>query len=501
MTFIRKIKKGNYTYLAKVENKRINGKVVQKHLGYIGRKLDGKIIKSGTIENTQITGVRIWGPLLILHTLSKEIGLSQILGKEGEYILSMVYAHCLDSKSVNKMEEWFSRTDLHTMLNIKEISEKKLYKALDSIDEKNLPSLQKKIFEAVKKQYKLETGGHFFDVTNTYFYGSECSLGKKGKSKEGLHKPQIQIGLTVTKEEGIPIFHKTFEGNIFDGRILSDMMEELKNTNLEEVFLIWDRGCTSDKNIIKAKSQGFEVICGLAIKGNLKKEIEHIVSKKDYLDLKNRVKLKESILYCKKKKFTYGKNEGNIVVCYNEKTARINKEKRIDKLVEAQELLKKGKPISDFVKKFIKNNKIDEKTLIETQKYDGYSVLFSTKDLPIEKIVKSYFEKDKVEKAFRSLKSSLGLRPIKHWLKKRVKAHVFICYISYLLISLLEYKLKKKKLSDISAISGLGKLETAYKVYMKNDKIKEEFSRIVTLTKEQEKIMNAVDKKLLKCSV
>ena len=99
---------------------------------------------------------------------------------------------------------------------------------------------------------------------------------------------------------------------------------------------------------------------------------------------------------------------------------------------------------------------------------------------------KAINEKDKVEKAFRSLKSILGLKPIKHWLEERVKSHVFICYLSYLLLSLLEAKLKKTK---ISAIAGLDKLSTAYKVCLRNKKIKNDFEKIVTLSKEQEKIM------------
>ena len=46
MVFIRKIKKGRHTYFAEVESKRINGKVIQKHIRYIGKELNGKIIKA-----------------------------------------------------------------------------------------------------------------------------------------------------------------------------------------------------------------------------------------------------------------------------------------------------------------------------------------------------------------------------------------------------------------------------------------------------------------------
>ena len=41
MSFIRKIKRGNSVYLAEVENHRnAEGKVVQKHIRYIGKQID-----------------------------------------------------------------------------------------------------------------------------------------------------------------------------------------------------------------------------------------------------------------------------------------------------------------------------------------------------------------------------------------------------------------------------------------------------------------------------
>jgi len=498
MVFIRKIRKGGHTYLAEVESKRVNGKVVQRHIRYVGRELSGKVIRSGSIEDTEIVKVTAWAPLLVLDTLAKEVHLSEILGDYGEYLLSFAYAHSLEPKSVNKMDEWFGRTDLHNMLDISEVSEKKLYHALDSISEKNLELIQKKIFDSVKHKYDLSPEGYFFDVTNVYFYGSECPIARKGKSKDGGFKRQIQIGLAVTEGEGIPIFHKTFEGNIFDARILQDMMNMFTDVDIKNVFLVWDRGVSSEDNIIDAKRAGFDVICGLAIKQSLKKEVDRILEKGNFMNLKNRVRLKNTVLYCTKQKYAYGKIKGHIVLCFNEETARVNKEKRLDNIYKAKELLKRNKSISESVKKYFKENEISEEAINEAQKYDGYSLLFSTKNLDIEKIVKPYFEKDKVEKAFRSLKSVLGLRPIKHWLEERVKSHVFICYLSYLLITLLEHKLKSK---NISAIAALDKLKTAYKVHIKNKKIKEEFTKTVTLTKEQETIMKAVDKKILKRSV
>ena len=223
------------------------------------------------------------------------------------------------------MEDWFVRTDLHNILQIREVSEEKLYNALDSIEEKNLGVIQKKIFRQVTEVYKLQPKGYFFDVTNVYFYGTECPIAKKGHNKEGSYHPQVQIGLAVTKQEGIPIFHKTFEGNVFDARTLQDFLVEFHDLNVQDVTIIWDRGVTSDENIIDAKKAGFEVICGLAIKHDVQKKVDKILDKKDqFMQLANRIRLKNTVLYCTQQKYRYGGTMGQLILCFNEEKARIN---------------------------------------------------------------------------------------------------------------------------------------------------------------------------------
>ena len=86
------------------------------------------------------------------------------------------------------------------------------------------------------------------------------------------------------------------------------------------------------------------------------------------------------------------------------------------------------------------------------------------------------------------------MRPIRHWLYNRVTAHVFICYLSYLLLSLLKLRLKSL---DLSPVEALRELESLYKVYMRDTKKGFKLSRMVTLSKKQEKILRVIDKRLI----
>ena len=118
MTFIKRFRKGDRVYLAEVENKRVQGKVVTRYIRYMGKEADGKTVLSASISDVEVDQVKQYGPLLVLNHLEQEIGLAEYLGPYGNEILSMVYAHCLDYESVNQMPAWFERTDLNMMLNL-----------------------------------------------------------------------------------------------------------------------------------------------------------------------------------------------------------------------------------------------------------------------------------------------------------------------------------------------------------------------------------------------
>src|SRR3989338_4190107 len=498
MSFIRKVKVCKYAYLQEVESVWENGKSKHKYLRTIGKEIDEKKILTGSIESSQISRVAIYGPLLVLNEIAKQIKLHEILGKYSSDILSMVYSHCVDTRSLNRMQDWFGRTELNHLLNLNELTERKLVDSLDHVEsDERSEILQNKIFNVVNEKYQLAKNSFFYDVTNIYFFGSNCIIAKRSKSKEGGFKKIVKIGLAVT-DEGIPVFHKVFSGDVFDSRTLFDVMKTLSFAGIQVPYLIWDRGVSSGINISDAKKLGFQVICGLANKGKLPKEVDEILANKDFIRQKNRVQLKESSFYVSIKNYKCKNVSGYLYVCLNRKQQVELQEKRLKEIEQAKELMQEKKSIEESLKKYFnKNGGVKEKIIIEESKHDGISIIFSTKKLPANELVKKYFDKDVVEKAFSCLKGVIKMRPVWKRLKERVKAHVFICYISYLLLSILNYQLEKNKL-DMGAVEAIEKLETMYKIYLTDSKTKNEFVKTVTLTIPQEKILKAVNKRLLK---
>lgn len=500
MSFIRKVKVGKYVYLQEVESIWENGKSKHKYIRTVGREVDGKRVLNSLVDNTDLTKVTVYGPLLALHGICKILKLLDELGEYSKEILCMVYSHCIDSKSLNKMEEWFSRTELNHILDLPNITEKRLVNALDSINkEERIDYFQQKIYQILKDVLDLQTDTFFYDVTNIYFFGKECNLSKRSKSKEGGYKRTVQIGLAVNKF-GIPIFHKTFPGNVFDSRTLFDIMKHLPEYNIKKSFLVWDRGVTSNINISDAKKLGFEVICGIKNHKGIKKEVEKIIDEQYIIQQGSRIQLKSCSFYVKRINYGYEGSKGYLYICLNRKQRVELQEKRLKKIYKAKEEKCERKTIDLTMEKyFTKKGRIKKYVIAEKEKYDGFSFIFSTKNIDSKSVVERYFEKDIVEKAFACLKGVTKVRPIRKWLDKRVKAHIFICYISYLLLSTLNYKLSEKKL-QFNAIEAINILETMYKAYLKDSKTGHIFTKIVTLTKNQEQILKAIDKKLLKPS-
>jgi hypothetical protein len=134
MSFVRRIKRKGRVYLAEVENRRIKGKIVQRHIRYVGREADGKTVLAASLSEAEVEQVKLYGPLLVLHHLAKKIHLPEQLGPYSQEILSLTYAHCLDYRSLNHMPQWFERTDLNFLLELEGLTEKRLLDALDYLE-------------------------------------------------------------------------------------------------------------------------------------------------------------------------------------------------------------------------------------------------------------------------------------------------------------------------------------------------------------------------------
>lgn len=458
MSFIRKIKKGNAIYLAKVESYREDGKVKQRVIRYIGKEEDGKPVRKILSEQIEVAAVKQFLDYHVLHEIAIKLGLPELLGTEAKYILLLVYTQIITRKSIYKLPEYIENTALKEILNLDKLIDKHLYNALDELEELNFSTIENQIFQALSSNRK-ERKAMVIDVTDTYFNGSQADW-KSRKGKDGKYDKLIQIALAVTKEEGFPILHRMYEGNIGNTRIFQDILVDARLKKFDIIIL--DRGMICVEAIEDMKQLHQRVITGLKMHNTIKTNYISKIEREKIYQPEYLVKLKNTQVYAME--FDY--LEGKLIAIYNPDI-------EITKRQHAMANKERYKP--------------------EDAKYMGYSLIFHTTTLAKQEVIKTYFEKDIVEKAYRELKSTASLHPIRKYRMDHIKAHVKICYLAYAILTYIQYKVKPL---ELSAPTALEKLQSAYKVMLEVKQENLKWDKTVTLKREQQQIL-----KLLECSV
>lgn len=184
--------------------------------------------------------------------------------------------------------------------------------------------------------------------------------------------------------------------------------------------------------------------------------------------------------------------EFRFVFCLNPEIKQLSQQRRTDHIKEISDQLDSLLPGKNDKEQ--KKKKGTEKTI--KKRFDGVFVILSNKkyeDLDTRKIVESYKNLKEVEMIHDDLKNFVDVRPIRHWLEDRVRAHVFICVLALLLkrtfeINYLKSKATTKPLEEISKV----KLVT-YKIkFSKKEDRQKTLSKVTNLTSMQKKYFNMI---------
>jgi len=459
MAFIRKIKKKSGTYLAEVESYREDGKVKQRFIRYIGKEIKGTDVDENQLKDLEIERVREYLDYKILHQVAIRLKIPELLGDSFKSILLLVYAQMISRKSINALPAYVEQTALKELLGIEKLVSADLYKSLDILEGLDFEPIEREILSSMNEEIEQESDALILDVTDTYFKGKRADW-KSRKGKDGKVQKLIQIALAVTKRNGFPILHKTYEGNINNIKIFEDLLSSIRLHDY--CVIVLDRGLNSTSSLKDLEKLEQPVITGLKITSPIRKNILAKIDRETIYQPANKIQLSKVTLFYKSLDYKGGK----IIVLY-------------DPLKEASQRIK---AMQD-----------EEKYDKEKVKFLGYSLVYHTTGDEAKEVVKMYFEKDVVEKAYRDIKSVINLNPVRKHRISRIRAHVKICYLAYAIYSYINMKMKPL---GISAVSALEQLQNVYKVdlHLKDKNIK--WSKTVTLKKIQAQILEKLD-----CSV
>lgn len=295
--------------------------------------------------------------------------------------------------------------------------------------------------------------------------------------------PQINIGLCIEARYGFPLFHEVFPGNLSHKKTLRQVMEKLNQFGRESAVLVFDAGIATEKNIENAREAGFDVIARIP----MYQPIKEIAMANKTTSMRHVVQLTNSKIYVKE----VIRENGKLLICFNERIKVSIKEKRYDEITKALEKKKKGLSIKDGIRKYLIKEggtwRIDYDKVEEAEQSDGMYVLYSSvKNMPKEKIVKTYFDKDRIEKCFSQVKNALEIKPVRFQTDKRIRAHIMLCHLAYLTATHIEMKLKENGLTyTLTGVKEL--LANVYKVHIYRGK--KLIERTTPLSDDQRQVM------------
>lgn len=374
-----------------------------------------------------------------------------------------------------------------------------LYRSLDYFarySEHLQKYLHNKVCEIIGRDGKLG----YYDVTNYYFeipYNDEDKYDdngvlvkkgfrKKGPSKEHRPDPIVQMGLLMDSN-GIPMAFNTFSGGESEKTSLLPIIRRVKKDfGMERIIVVADRGLnTSDNTAFLAgtnddNSRGHDgYIYGQSVLSADKEFKEWVLNPDGYINTKEIDKDGEEVVFTHKSRIyaktiqlenQQGKRTLKMtvyqkqLVYYSKKYAEKQKKERELVIAKAKDLIanpgKYTRATSIGAAGYIKNIKFDKETgeipdgislslnlekIAEEEKYDGYySIVTSEKNLSDTEIRDIYKGLWEIEESFKIIKTEFRARPVYLRIENHINAHFLICFVSLLILRVLEYKLGKK---------------------------------------------------------
>jgi len=368
----------------------------------------------------------------------------------------MIVARILDPRSklatARGLRSQTCFSSLSELLGLEKADEDELYEAMDW-----LVSKQESIENELAKTQLSEGALVLYDVSSTYFEGSQCPLARYGYNrdkKKGFL--QIVFGLICDKR-GCPVAVEVFEGNTSDTTTITAQIEKVRHRfGIQQVVWVGDRGMITNTRILAE----FQPVAGLdwitALRApQIRQLVEQEAVQLSLFDETDLIEFScsdypgERLIACRNPMLAEEKSLTRVALLQateqelNKIVIATSRDKRALKgadqigLRVGRVLNSKGVgkyfniAITDESFSFARN----EMAITKDSALDGvYIIRTSVKPetLDAAQTVRVYKSLSTVEQAFRSYKTvDLKVRPIYHRLEQRVKAHIFLCMLAY----------------------------------------------------------------------
>jgi len=460
-------KRGGRTYVSYLlrQSYRADGKVKHRTLAnlshlpeplidLIRRSLRGEVFQSAH-EAVRTLSSKPHGHAEAISIAFERLGLDSLLAsrpsRQRSLILALIAQRLLfPCSKLASLRHW-QTTTLADDLEVSDASSTELYAALDW-----LGTRQADIERKLAKRHLQEGGFVLYDVSSSFYEGFTCPLAHYGHDRDGKKGLPIIVYGLLTDPLGRPVAVHVYPGNTADSTTVPDQVVKIRDKfGLTRVVLVGDRGMLTQTQI-----ETLRTYPGLGWVSALRSEaIGQLIAKGL---LKREVFEPEPLAEISSPDFPGER----LIACFNAALAKKRSEKR-QRLLKATEVdlsklaaevrrrtkkpltaveiaLKTGKVIGRHKMKKHYELKIadgaftwsrNKEGIEREEQLDGIYVIRTSegaKDLEAAECVRTYKSLAVVERAFRCLKGlDLLVRPIRHRVEPRVRAHVLLCMLAY----------------------------------------------------------------------
>ena len=402
----------------------------------------------------EVTRSQGHGNVDAVRTAMRQLGLDRLLdaasSRERTLVTAMIAGRLIapEASKLGMVQAW-SDTTLAEDLGVADADEDELYAAMDWLLQR-----QGKIEKRLAKRHLKNGGLVLFDLTSSYFEGTTCPLAKLGYSRDG-QKGMLQVNYgMLTDDRGCPVSVSVFEGNVGDPKTLLPQVEKSrKEFGIDRLVMVGDRGMISNVQIdAMRETAGVDWITALK-SGAIADLVDNGTLQLDLFDERNLLSL------------TSADYPGEQLVACRNPALAVRRAAKRQALIEATaadlEKIKArvtsgrlrgagaigesvGRVLNKYQvgKHFIRSITgetfsfaVDSGKVAEEAALDGIYIIrtsVATTEMAPEAAVLNYKKLAEVERAFRSLKGvDLHVRPIRHRLENRVRAHIFLSMLAY----------------------------------------------------------------------
>jgi transposase len=342
----------------------------------------------------------------------------------------------------------------------------------------NKDKIEVALYQRLRDLFDFQPDLVFYDLTSTYFAGhGPGDLAKHGYSRDG--KPRnVQVVVGVVMVAGWPIAHHVWAGNTRDSKTVPEVVGDLsKRFAFRQVVFVGDRGMVTEKNLqVLEKAEGeWGFLVGMTRRQN--PEAETLIDRVDesrWIDCKAGITAQERSEPPRTRVQEVSCDRAGVRVFVVDSDERRAYEQRMrEKVMERARVglqkvqarvekgqLKKAEKIGAAVERVMQRHHghryydwaLEDGrlryfehpvNLPREKKYEGkYLIQTDQPDMTPEEAVAQYKELNEVERGFHALKDPIGMRPIWHRVERRVRAHIFVAALAFLMDRMLERALK-----------------------------------------------------------